>query len=45
MSHRQPVPQLDLMPMLGLTALLITMVPFLGQVEAIAVIATHIPGL
>lgn len=45
MSHRQPVPQLDLVPMLGLTALLIPMVLFLGQAEAIAVVDTHIPGL
>jgi len=36
-------PSLDLVPVLGLTALLIPML-LLGQVEALAVIDTHLPG-
>ncbi len=44
MSRRLSPPQLDLVPVLGLTAVLIPML-LLGQVEAIAVVESDLPGL
>lgn len=44
MSRRLTPPQLDLVPVLGLTAVLIPML-LLGQVEAIGVVETNLPGL
>jgi len=43
MTRRATTPELDLVPVLGLTALLIPML-LLGQVESVAVIDNHLPG-